>query len=54
MFNDVKIASKGLKVTINDMITACVTSGISQYFEKGGAKEGPRWPNYKAVAFESL
>jgi NRPS condensation-like uncharacterized protein len=39
MFNDVKIASKGLKVTINDMITACVASGISQYFEKKGAKD---------------
>ena len=36
--SDVKLASKGLKVTINDLISSCVATAVSQYFELKGDK----------------
>lgn len=36
---DVKKASKDLKVTINDLVTACTASALNQYFESKGAKD---------------
>jgi hypothetical protein len=35
-FVDVKNASKQLKVTINDMVTACAGTALKQYFDKKG------------------
>jgi hypothetical protein len=37
-FQDVKSASKALGKTINDIVTACTASAVSQYFEMKGAK----------------
>lgn len=36
MFQDVKVASKQLGFTINDMITACMGSAVKKYFEEKG------------------
>ena len=33
LFKDVKLAAKSLKVTINDLVTACVTSSFKTYFD---------------------
>lgn len=35
-FKDVKLASKALGMTINDILTACLTTSVSQYFNKQG------------------
>ena len=36
LFKDVKDCSKALKVTINDLLTACLASGLKQYMELKG------------------
>ena len=36
LFKDVKAAAKNKSVTINDLITACMASGVKQYFELKG------------------
>jgi NRPS condensation-like uncharacterized protein len=37
--NDIKACSKGLKLTINDLLTSCLTTAVKQYFElKGDTK----------------
>ena len=38
LFKDVKEASKKQNVTINDLITSCLASGVKQYFELKGDK----------------
>jgi hypothetical protein len=38
-FSDVKNASKQLKVTINDMVTACAATALKQYFDNKGDKK---------------
>ena len=35
-FNDVKQTAKKMKITINDLITSCLSAGIKQYFESVG------------------
>ena len=37
-FQDVKTVAKALRVTINDLVTACLASTIKQYFELKGDK----------------
>ena len=36
LFKDVKAAAKHKKVTINDLITACLATGVKEYFELKG------------------
>ncbi len=38
LFNDLKNASKKLKVSFNDLLTACLSTSIKQYFEESGDK----------------
>jgi len=38
LFKDVKAAAKHKGVTINDLVTACLASGVKQYFELKGDK----------------
>jgi hypothetical protein len=39
LLNDLKSISKSLKITINDLLTACLASAIKQYFiSKGDIK----------------
>ena len=38
LFNDLKNASKKLKVSLNDLVTACLSTSIKQYFEESGDK----------------
>ena len=65
-FADVKSASKQLKVTINDMVTACAGTALKQYFEKKGCKDVKsvniaipanirfaHYPTWEAVKFEN-
>jgi len=39
LFKDVKAAAKHKGVTINDLVTACLASGVKQYFELKGDKQ---------------
>ena len=39
LFKDIKAAAKHKKVTINDLITACLATGIKQYFELRGDEQ---------------
>ena len=65
-FQEFKKASKLLKLTINDIVTACVGSAISQYFESKGRKDIKRlniaipanirfahYPSWEKVKFEN-
>jgi hypothetical protein len=65
-FVDVKNASKQLKVTINDMVTACAGTALKQYFEMKGFKDSKsiniaipanirfaHYPTWEAVKFEN-
>jgi hypothetical protein len=36
LFDDVKRTAKRMKITINDLITSCMSAAIKQYFEKVG------------------
>jgi hypothetical protein len=38
LFKDVKAAAKHKKVTINDLITSCMATGVKQYFDLKGEK----------------
>ena len=65
-FADVKNASKQLKVTINDMVTACTGTAIKKYFEKKGCMDVDKlniaipanirfehYPSWEKVQFEN-
>jgi hypothetical protein len=65
-FAEVKSASKKLKVTINDMVTACAGTALKQYFVKKGCKDVTsvniaipanirfaHYPTWEAVKFEN-
>lgn len=66
-FIEVKLASKQLKVTINDMVTACAGTALKQYFEKKGFNDAKsiniaipanirfaHYPTWEAVKFENM
>ena len=65
-FKEFKRASKILKLTINDIVTACVGSAISQYFESKGRTDIKKlniaipanirfahYPSWEKVKFEN-
>jgi hypothetical protein len=64
--DEVKTASKLLKVTINDMVTACAATALCQYFEKKGRTDiktlniaipanirFAHYPTWESVKFEN-
>ena len=66
LFSEVKAASRAIKVTINDMITACLGSAVKEYFEINGDSKSSsiniaipanirfaHYPTWESVKFEN-